>query len=181
MSSGSWPSAQPRTASPSSAFFSGGASRPSMRQYSTALALPSISEGNPDVRAGWTEGRLQDGEQTFGDPLRPGSHPHSRKRRQCDDIAESRLRLGERLPDVSRRRVPRNIGCRRPMRDSATHRVLLVDARRFARAASGSPLSQFGEKLVGRNVEGILLEDAADDDHRVSPQDVHDYGCRCVC
>jgi len=36
------------------------------------------------------------------------------------------------------------------------------------------PLSQLPQEFVRRNEEGVLLEDSADDDHRVGPHDVDD-------
>ena len=34
-------------------------------------------------------------------------------------------------------------------------------------------MAQLPQELIGRNKEGVLLEDAADDDHRVGPHNVH--------
>ncbi len=36
------------------------------------------------------------------------------------------------------------------------------------------PLTQLPQEFVRRNEEGVLLEDAADDDHRVGPHDIDD-------
>ena len=37
-----------------------------------------------------------------------------------------------------------------------------------------SPFPQLAQEFVGRHEERVVLEDAADDDHRVRAQDVHD-------
>src|SRR5712664_2292718 len=42
------------------------------------------------------------------------------------------------------------------------------------RVARGAPFAQFPQKFIRRYEERVLLEDAADDDHRVGPHDVDD-------
>jgi hypothetical protein len=38
----------------------------------------------------------------------------------------------------------------------------------------GAACAQFPQERIRRHKEGVLLEDAADDDHRMGPHNVHD-------
>src|ERR1700730_1940970 len=49
----------------------------------------------------------------------------------------------------------------------------MLDRRRGRRSLSGSPFAKLSQKLLRRYKERILLEDAADDDHRMRPHNVN--------
>src|SRR5882762_1192141 len=50
----------------------------------------------------------------------------------------------------------------------------MLDRLRGRRGPSGSPFAKLAQELLRRYKERILLEDAADDDHRMRPHDVDD-------
>src|SRR2546427_4503551 len=49
----------------------------------------------------------------------------------------------------------------------------MLDRRRGRRSLSSSPFAKLSQELLRRYKERILLEDAADDDHRMRPHDVN--------
>src|SRR5215467_2701099 len=55
----------------------------------------------------------------------------------------------------------------------SSSRASKLDRRRGCRSLPGSPFAKLRQKLRGRHKEGIVLEDAANNHHRVCPKDVN--------
>lgn len=91
--------------------------------------------------------------------------------------------LGQTPTDPERVGIPHTAGSVETATKSRTQRrrsftssvVGLVDDMAWLSTPTTISPVQLPQHLVGRDEEGVLLEDAPDNDHRVGPHDVHDY------